>query len=114
MFLKEVTERKNFNYPPFVRLIRLDIKHSDQQKAQDSAQKLANTLREQLGNRVLGPEPPLVARVRNKYIQTITLKIERSHISIVKVKDFIRNVLVLFELDKKNTGVYVQIDVDPY
>jgi primosomal protein N' (replication factor Y) len=71
-------------------------------------------LREKLGARVLGPEPPLVSRVRNKYIQTITLKIERTGISIVKVKEFIRQALVLFELDKRNSGVYVQIDVDPY
>jgi primosomal protein N' (replication factor Y) len=114
MFLKEVTERKNFDYPPFVRLIKLDVKHSDQQQAQDSALKLSNALREKLGARVLGPEPPLVSRVRNKYIQTITLKIERTGISIVKVKEFIRQALVLFELDKRNSGVYVQIDVDPY
>ncbi|NGM63596.1 primosomal protein N' [Sphingobacterium sp. SGG-5] len=114
MFLQEITERKNFHYPPFVRLIRLDVKHNDQQKTQDSAQKLANALREQLGDRVLGPEPPLVGRVRNYYIQTITLKIERVHLNIAKVKDLIRNTLVLFELDKKNAGVYVQIDVDPY
>src|SRR5690606_1028255 len=114
MFLKEITERKNFHYPPFVRLIRLDVKHNDQQKTQDFAQKLANALREQLGDRVLGPEPPLVGRVRNYYIQTITLKIERVHLNIAKVKDLIRNTLVLFELDKKNAGVYVQIDVDPY
>lgn len=114
MFMKEVTERKNFYYPPFYRLIRLDIKHPDQQQTLDSAQKLANLLRGTLGNRVLGPEPPLVARVRNNYIQTITLKIERGNVSIAKVKELIRAAILSFELDKLNTGVRIQIDVDPY
>jgi len=114
MFMREVTERKNFHYPPFVRLIRLDVKHTDQEKTQDSAHKLAQALRTHLGNRVLGPEPPLVSRVRNHYIQTIILKIERVHIHIGKVKELIRNTLSAFELDKKNVGVYVQVDVDPY
>ena len=114
MFMREVTERKNFDYPPFIRLIKLDIKHGDQQQVHYSAQQLAKALRTHLSTRVLGPEPPLVARVRNKYIQTITLKIERTGISITKVKDLIRETLIGFELDKKNAGVQVQIDVDPY
>ncbi|MBL1410577.1 replication restart helicase PriA [Sphingobacterium faecale] len=114
MFMKEVTERKNFHYPPFYRLIRLDVKHPDQQQTLDSAQKLAVLLRAQLGDRVLGPEPPLVSRVRNNYIQTITLKVERGHVSIVKVKELIRAAILSFELDKLNSGVRIQLDIDPY
>ncbi len=114
MFMKEVTERKNFLYPPFYRLIRLDVKHPDQQQTLDSAQKLANLLRIQLGTRVLGPEPPLVSRVRNNYIQTIILKIERGGVSIVKVKELIRAAILSFELDKLNAGVRIQLDIDPY
>ncbi len=114
MFTNEITERKAYHYPPFYRLIRLDVKHTDQDKCLDSAQKLANLLRTTLEQRVLGPEQPLVARIRNNYIQTITLKIERAGISIVKVKELIRQALLHFELDKKNSGVRVIADVDPY
>lgn len=114
MFMKEVTERKNFHYPPFYRLIKIDVKHSDQQQTLDSAQKLANLLKTHLGSRVLGPEPPLVSRVRNNYIQTITLKVERAGVSIVKVKELIRASILTFELDKLNAGVRLSIDVDPY
>lgn len=114
MFMQEVTERKNFAYPPFYRIIRLDVKHPDQQQAADSAHKLAELLRVSLGNRILGPEPPLVSRVRNHYIQTITLKVERVNININKVKEIIRAALTQFELDKQNAGVRVVIDVDPY
>ena len=114
MFMKEVTERKNFGYPPFFRIIRIDVKHPDQQQTLDSAHKLAGLLRVSLGNRILGPEPPLVSRVRNHFIQTITLKIERTNISINKVKELIRGALLHFQLDKLNVGVRIVIDVDPY
>src|SRR5690606_18903464 len=114
MFMTEVTERKNFQYPPFYRLIKLDVKHHDKDLVHAAASHLASLLRQTLGQRVLGPEPPLVARVRNNFIQTITLKIERKDISIVKVKELIRQAILHFELDKKNKGVRVQIDVDPY
>lgn len=114
MFMAEITERKNYQYPPFYRLIKLDVKHTDQDLVHDAAKRLASLLRQQLAERVLGPEPPLVARVRNNFIQTITLKIERKNISISKVKELIKQALLHFELDKKNKGVRVQIDVDPY
>lgn len=114
MFMTEITERKNYFYPPFYRLIRIDIKHADFQKCYDSANRFAVALRQQLGARVLGPEPPLISRVRNNFIQTITLKIERTNISMAKVKELIRAVLLDFELDKGNSGVRVQVDVDPY
>ncbi|MGO1520152.1 MAG: replication restart helicase PriA, partial [Sphingobacterium sp.] len=114
MFSIEAQERKNFNYPPFYRLIRLDIKHSNQSWVHDAAQRFADLLRQSLGARVLGPEPPLISRVRNNFIQTITLKIERKETSIAKVKELIRQSIVHFELDKKNRGVRIQIDVDPY
>ena len=114
MFMTEVTERKNYQYPPFYRLIKLDVKHPDKDLVHAAADHLAALLRQSLASRVLGPEPPLVARVRNNFIQTITLKIERKDISIVKVKELIKQAILHFELDKKNKGVRVQIDVDPY
>ncbi|SJN31044.1 Helicase PriA essential for oriC/DnaA-independent DNA replication [Sphingobacterium sp. JB170] len=114
MFMTEIKERKNYFYPPFYRLIRIEIRHTDMQLAYHGATKLASALRGQLGERVLGPEPPLVSRVRNYFIQTITLKIERNNVSIVKVKDLIRVSIQQFEIDKTNKGIRLSIDVDPY
>src|SRR5690606_28967976 len=62
MFMTEVTERKNYEYPPFCRLIQIDVKHKKDQLAIECAQRLAVAMRHQFGERVLGPEPPLVGR----------------------------------------------------
>ena len=114
MFMTEVNERKSYQYPPFYRLIKLDVRHTDRQLASDAAVRLANLLRAQLGNRVLGPEPPLISRVRNQFIQTLTLKIERNNVSIVRVKELIQQGITQFGMEKQYKGVRIAIDVDPY
>lgn len=114
MFLTEINERKNFAYPPFYRLIRLEVKHSDLALAQSGADRLAFLLRQQLGDRVLGPEQPLVSRIRNQYIEQILLKIERTGISMAKVREAMRQTLLFFASEKAYKSVRVSIDVDPY
>ncbi|PRD47931.1 replication restart helicase PriA [Sphingobacterium haloxyli] len=114
MFMTEVKERKNYQYPPFYRIIKLDVRHTEMQYASDAANRLANLLRVQLGNRVLGPEPPLISRVRNHFIQTVTLKIERSNVSITRVKMLVSQAITQFGMEKQYKGVRISIDVDPY
>src|SRR5690606_41730305 len=87
MFMAEVSERKNFGYPPFVRLFKIDVKHKEQQAAHDGALRLATLLREVLGPRVIGPEVPLVGRARNYYIRGMLHKIERPGLSTTQAKE---------------------------
>lgn len=114
MFSTEINERRNFNYPPFYRLIQLDIKHKDINRLDSIAQNLADTLKKQFGKRILGPETPLVGRIRTYYIKTILIKAEKEGVSINKIKAALSVILRSFESDPVNKGVYIQIDVDPY
>lgn len=114
MFDAEINERKNFDYPPFYRLIRLDVRHKLQDVAHKGGERLAWLLKQQLEHRVLGPEQPLIARVRNQYIQRILLKIERNGISIAKVKELVRQTITHFSTETPYKSVRVQVDVDPY
>lgn len=114
MFDTEILERRNFHYPPLYRLIHLDVKHKDANKLTMISSKLADILKKQLGNRILGPQAPLIGRIRNYYIQTILIKVEKDGISIQKVKEMLKQTLAVFEAEPANKGVYVQVDVDPY
>lgn len=113
MFNTEILERRNFHYPPLYRLIQLDVKHKDPNKLGVISSRLAGILKTQLENRVLGPEAPLVSRIRNYYIQTIIIKVEKDGISIQKVKEMLKQTLSSFEAEPLNKGVYIQVDVDP-
>ena len=114
MFETEILERRNFHYPPIYRLIQLDVKHKDLSTLFNIAASLASILRSQFADRILGPEAPLISRIRNYYIQTILIKIEREGVSVQKIKDALRDILVNFDADTANKGVYIQVDVDPY
>jgi primosomal protein N' (replication factor Y) len=113
MYEDEILERKQFNYPPFSKLIFLNIKHKDADLLNYAAQKLANDLRAQLGKRVLGPEQPLVSRVRNYYLKQIIIKSDKDT-AVQKVKSLIKDTILNINTDKSFKGVIVQIDVDPY
>lgn len=114
LFTTEMAERRSFHYPPLYRMIRLDIKHKDPSILSQTAWRLASDLKKSLGNRVLGPEDPLVGRIRNFYIKTIYIKIEREGLSVHHVKEFLKSSLLNFEVNKENKGTVVQVDVDPY
>ncbi|MDB5032251.1 primosomal protein N', partial [Mucilaginibacter sp.] len=114
LYFTEMEERKSFHYPPFYRIINLDIKHKTPEILHNQATYLGAELRKHFGEeRVMGPQVPLVSRIRNYYIQSIMLKFEKDGISINKVKATIRDVITQFQTTKLSKGSVVQPDVDP-
>jgi primosomal protein N' (replication factor Y) len=114
LFQTELIERRNYKYPPLFRLIGLCIKHKDPVKLNQIAEYLAALLRQQFGDRVLGPEAPFVNRIRNYYLQDILLKVEKEGLSAQKVKTALQQILQSFEQEVLSKGCIIQVDVDPY
>lgn len=112
LYQAEISERNNFNYPPFCRLIEITIKHKEAEKVNEAAEFLANSLRNKFGKRVLGPEFPPVSRVKNLYLKNIMLKVEREA-SVQKAKEILKEELTDFKKDEKFKSVRISIDVDP-
>jgi primosomal protein N' (replication factor Y) len=112
MYTNQLMDRKNFNYPPFYRLIEITIIHKDVDLVNVAAKYLADALKHHFAKRVLGPEFPLVSRVRNLYHKNILLKIERDA-SVNQVKKFVSELLIKFKSNSDYKSVRVQIDVDP-
>ncbi len=112
MFDQQLTERQRFKYPPFYRLIIIRLKHKKANLLHEAAELFAIELRKKFGNRVLGPEYPLVGRVRNYYIKHIIIKSPRNE-NTKKVKEGIFNVFEGFRTRAGYKSVIVQFDVDP-
>lgn len=108
----EISERLRYNYPPFVRVIYVYIKHKDSAAVSTIAFEYANRLRALFGNRISGPDEPSVARVQTLYIRRIMLKIE-TNASISKVKNLLRDVQIKMTNEKKMSGAVLYFDVDP-
>lgn len=114
LYLTEMEERRSFKYPPFYRIINLDIKHKNADILYNQAEYLAAELRKNFGGRVIGPEVPLISRIRNYYIKSIMLKFEKDAVSINRVKAVIRDIITQFQTTKLSKGSIIQPDVDPY
>lgn len=71
-------ERKKFLYPPFVKLIMIELKHRREDKADRSAQFLGSVLRKYLPEEcILGPEKSPIAKLNLMYQYQIMLKLPR-------------------------------------
>ncbi len=112
MFNSQIIERKKFKYPPFYRLIKITLKHKDYKILNNAAKEFANMLRNKFSNRVLGPEYPLVSRIKTFYLKNILIKIEK-RVSLSAVKSEIINQINIFHSSKRNKSIRVIIDVDP-
>ncbi len=109
----ELQQRRQYFYPPFSRLIYVYIKHKDPRVADDLARCYADDLRRQLGNRVTGPQEPVVGRVQNLYIRRIMLKIEPA-VSMKQIRGILREVYTGMFRNRDMRAAVVYYDVDPY
>lgn len=108
----ELNERLKFNYPPFYRLIELRLKHRVEKRLEENAAIFTEELRKVFGSRVLGPVIPHISRIRNYYIRTIMIKVERKLLPD-KIKNMISQVMDNYLLEPRNRSLIIQADVDP-
>lgn len=110
----EMFEREQYHYPPYTRMIHILLRNKDKKLANETARFLANILKEDLGQkRVLGPQEPLINKIRDKYLVDIHLKVERKY-KIEAVKDIIRAAQLELLKKKEYSTVEVVLNVDPY
>lgn len=109
----QLTERKQFNYPPYARVIEIILKHRKDNIVREAAEYFVQKLRMQTDGQVLGPENPLIDRVKNYWLKRVLVKIEKEK-SIIQAKEAIKTAIN----DLKNNTAYKQVlvivDVDPY
>ncbi|HZH67959.1 MAG TPA: primosomal protein N', partial [Chitinophagales bacterium] len=110
---RELIERKKFQYPPFVRMIHITITEPTEQIAQQAAKFLYQQLQPQVIGECLGPSIPSIARLRNRYIREVLIKMDRDIKQINRVKHLIfevRQLMYQYDMYKK---VRLTINVDP-
>jgi primosomal protein N' (replication factor Y) len=91
-----LTERQKFHYPPFTKLIMIEMKHRKEDKVDRASQFLGSILRKYLPEDcVLGPERAQIARLNNLYQFQIMLKLPRGknyekfkNLVLISLKEF--------------------------
>lgn len=113
MYKEQLEERYNYKYPPFYRTIKIVFKDKNLTRVQKASVWFGQALELQFKENILGPEPPPVGRIKNKYIMNILVKIPKNQ-SLEKTKKYIDNVQRSFNSIKEFSSVRVNIDVDNY
>tara|TARA_R110002072_G_scaffold271987_1_gene432064 strand:- start:44990 stop:47473 length:2484 start_codon:yes stop_codon:yes gene_type:complete len=111
-YKNEITERENFFYPPYFKIIEITLKHRDENLVIKSSSDLADRLKLTFKERVLGPEFPIVKRIHNLFLKKITLKIEKDA-GDKKVKERIHHIIDEFYCVPTYKSIRIVIDVDP-
>ena len=109
----EIETRKEFNYPPFSRIVKLILKHKQSDLVNEAAEKLAFLLRQDFQPYIIGPASPIVARLRNLFIKDILIKLPKETGKSLAFKKAISNHINLMLSEKKFKSVQVIADVDP-
>ena len=104
--------RRQFNFPPYSRLVMIKLKDVDNMKLNKASDELARIFRQAFKENLLGPEYPVVSRVKNQYIKQMIIKISRE-LNSNKVKEFISKTIEDFKHNTEFKSVKIQIDVDP-
>ncbi len=113
MFRLQEQERRDFIYPPFCRMIKINLKHRDKSQLNRFSDRLGDDLKIKFGKRVLGPEYPLISRIQLWYLKTILIKIEKEK-PLAKAKEMIMESILNIEKEKGAGRLKIAIDVDPY
>lgn len=72
-------ERKKFLYPPFVKLIMIELKHRKEDKVNRASQFLGSIFRKYIPEEcILGPEKSPIARLNNLYQYQVLLKFPKN------------------------------------
>lgn len=113
VYQMEIQERENFHYPPFTKLIKIILKNPEREAVHLAAFDLGRKLKIKYGTqRIVGPEAPMIEKIRNQYAREILIKLEKN----VSPSKFKANLAEDFEnwlSEKVYRKIQVIVDVDP-
>jgi len=112
MYDSQIIERRVFRYPPYFKMIDITMRHADKELLNEAAERYAARLRQQLGDRVMGPEYPSVMRVRNQYLKKIMVRFAVGE-PIGEGKRIMLRLADELLHDKQMSRLTIIFDVDP-
>ena len=105
-------ERRAFRYPPFYHLVYVYLKHRNDAMVSAAAFDLSCRLRQWFGERVLGPDKPSIAKVKQMNIRKIVLKFENG-LNMQLAKEYLRRAQGQLLQDPRYGSLLIYFDVDP-
>ena len=109
MDLGLMQERRDFNFPPYSRIIEITVRDRFEDRAARSSAELAGVLGRSF--EVTGPYSPTIDKVADQYIKTIRLSLKKDR-SLSSNKKLILKAVQNFEKSRRYDG-HITVNVDP-
>jgi primosomal protein N' (replication factor Y) len=103
-----LSERKDFDFPPYTRIIELTVKDTFEDRADRMSRKLSHALD---GFTITGPYSPAVDKIADRHIRKIRISLKKDR-SLALNKARLDEAVIRFEKSEKYEG-HISIDVDP-
>ncbi|MCE3008748.1 MAG: primosomal protein N' [Bacteroidetes bacterium] len=111
-YTRELEARRTFAYPPYTRLLVVELQHSQPPYLQQEAQRLHQLLRPTLGPHLSGPATPAVERLRSRYRRQFMLRLPRTG-QAAALKDALRQAIQAYYAAAPDKTLRILLDVDP-
>ncbi|MDR2913081.1 MAG: primosomal protein N' [Alistipes sp.] len=124
MAAEMLAERAMYGYPPASRLVSLMLRHADREVLNAAARRFAELLRPDFGDLLLGPQPPVVEKIKGEFALMFLLKVPRGNFSsaggravtpraMSAVREIVQRAIRTLAADPAFRRVTVTPDVDP-
>ncbi|MDD9949395.1 MAG: primosomal protein N' [candidate division Zixibacteria bacterium] len=107
---REITDRQALGYPPYGRMVGVLFQGEQDEYVMREARRFAEIMRKYAAElNILGPAPPVIARVRNLYRWQIIARSSHS----ARLRDTVRRARLHWERAADSRRIHLKIDVDP-
>lgn len=113
-------ERRDFNFPPFTRIVEITFKDISEKRCNKMSRILADSLcrkfaspgRGLLDSPVTGPYAPAVDKIADNHVRVIRLSLKKDR-QLTSNKTALKQIIASFEKEYKYDG-HISVNVDPY
>ncbi|MEO0584595.1 MAG: primosomal protein N' [Bacteroidota bacterium] len=112
-FQRELPDRHNLHYPPFTRMMRIEIRHKDRNFIEAESKRLDSIFRPIFGQYLLGPDYALVARLRNQYRMQFMVKLGKG-LDPKEVRKALSEAIERYYESASDKTLRIVTDVDPF
>lgn len=112
MYTQQMLERRQFAFPPFVRLIIVYIKHRDAITIDILSRDATLRLQQLFGTRAMGPDEPPVARIQSLFIRRVVIKLEQT-LPLSQARPLLQKVRADLLSQRQYSSASIYFDVDP-
>ena len=112
MYMSQMQDRQAFHYPPYARLLRINLRHESRELVDRASRELAENLRKAMTAPVMGPQSPIIGRIQRMQLMNILVKLPRSA-EMGKHKKLIEREIDAIRSSQDYRKLFIIPDVDP-